>query len=199
MGGPGSGRRWHDDPKDTTDDMRQIDVRYWKREGLLTPGCRFTRHWTRMGEVTGVVEVEVQDDRVILVNRHRREDQMCEEPSYPIYLDWTRCHLGGERPWFLCPRCSRRVAVLYGGERFRCRHCHDLAYPCQNETDMDRAARRANRIRRRLQWPPGVLNGHGPKPKGMHWRTYWRPVEEHDDHAQQVLGGLVVQLRLDRP
>ncbi len=23
-------------------------------------------------------------------------------------------------------------------------------------------------------WEPGILNGHGGKPKGMHWRTYER-------------------------
>ena len=37
MGGIGSGRRWYPGAKDTIDDYRSIDVRRWKREGLLVP------------------------------------------------------------------------------------------------------------------------------------------------------------------
>lgn len=60
----------------------------------------------------------------------------------PVYLDWTACHLGGQRPWFLCPTrgCGRRIANLYGGAIFACRHCYRLAYPSQRETPDDRAA-----------------------------------------------------------
>ena len=35
MGGMGSGRHWYWGAKDTTDDYRSIDVRRWKRDGLL--------------------------------------------------------------------------------------------------------------------------------------------------------------------
>ncbi|SDY53906.1 hypothetical protein SAMN05444340_11022 [Citreimonas salinaria] len=101
---------------------------------------------------------------------------------YAVTLDTTRCNLGGARRWFLCPArgCGRRVAVLYGGKVFACRHCYGLAYPSQSESASDRAARRADRIRERLGWEPGILNGYGGKPKGMHWRTFERLVTEHD-------------------
>jgi len=48
------------------------------------------------------------------------------------------------------PDCGKRVAILYGGNTFICRHCRELAYPSQRETDYERAARRTNRIREKL-------------------------------------------------
>lgn len=104
-------------------------------------------------------------------------------------LAWTPCHFGGERAWFRCPAlgCGRRVAILYGGAIFACRHCHELVYPSQRETDFDRLARKADRIRERLDWEPGILNGNGWKPKGMHWRTFERLSAEHDRLVERAL------------
>lgn len=99
-----------------------------------------------------------------------------QDQSYPVYLDTTPCHLGGERQWFFCPArgCGRRVAMLYGGGVYACRHCHRLAYPSQREAPHDRVIRKADRIRDKLGWEPGTANGHGMKPKGMHRRTFER-------------------------
>lgn len=192
MGGIGSGRRWHFGASDTTDDYRFIDVRRWRRDGLLTPHQSFGWQWSRNGEVVASIRVRTELDRVILTYRHRSGGSDWQDESYPVYLDWTSCHLGGQRPWFLCPArgCGRRVAVLYGGAIFACRHCYRLAYPSQRETDDDRAARRADRIRERLGWEPGILNGNGLKPKGMHWRTFERLTAEHDAFVEESLAGM---------
>ncbi len=61
---------------------------------------------------------------------------------------------------------TARLAVPYGGKVFACRHCHRLAYTCQREADYDRVTRRADTLRDRLGWKPGILNGEGLKPKG---------------------------------
>ena len=82
------------------------------------------------------------------------------------------------------------VANSSGGAIFACRHCYRLAYPSQRETDDDRAARRADRIRERLGWEPGILNGNGLKPKGMHWRTFERLTAEHDAFVEESLAGM---------
>ncbi|CZG10327.1 TPA: hypothetical protein JBE46_02375 [Legionella pneumophila subsp. pneumophila] len=68
---------------------------------------------------------------------------------YPFLLNWTPCRFGGERPWFICPAkgCQRRVAILYSGSIYACRHCHQLAYTSQREADYDRALRQAEKIR----------------------------------------------------
>lgn len=38
----------------------------------------------------------------------------------------------GARYFFLCPACNKRVAKLYAGSRFYCRHCYNITYEsCQ--------------------------------------------------------------------
>ena len=47
----------------------------------------------------------------------------------PVTLTTTPCALGGNRTWFACPACNKRVAVIYGaGRLFACRKCKGLAY-----------------------------------------------------------------------
>jgi hypothetical protein len=186
MGGSGSGRRWHYSAKNTTEGYRSIDVRWLKREGMLSLGANRRITWSRGDEITGSINVRSEPGRVILNYRQRDHGGEWRAENYPIYLTTTPCHIGGERPWFLCPArgCGQRVAVIYGGGIFACRKCHQLAYPSQREDHADhagRAVRRLDRLRDRLGWPGGVLEGAGwGKPKGMHWRTYERLCNEYD-------------------
>jgi len=48
-----------------------------------------------------------------------------------IKLTTSRTGNGGERYWFFCPKCNRRVGVLYkppGSSSFLCRECYNLQY-----------------------------------------------------------------------
>lgn len=58
------------------------------------------------------------------------------------------------------------------------------------------ATRRADRIREKLGWEPGILNGEGWKPKGMHWNTFERLTAQHDAFVQISLAGLAGKLNL---
>jgi hypothetical protein len=196
MGGIGSGRRYQGG-RETTSDMRALDVRRLQRDGLLTAGRDFGLTWYRNDEEVASINVRTEADYVILNYRSRSNGGDWQPMEYPVYLEWTGCNLGGRRAWFLCPAkgCGRRVAILYGGAIFACRHCHELAYACQRETDDDRAARRADAIRRRLGWRPGILNGSGTRPKGMHRRTFERLKAEHDAYVQRWLTGMARRLR----
>src|ERR1700730_635478 len=62
---------------------------------------------------------------------------------------------------FFCPAagCGRRVAILYGGGIFACRRRYRLAYASSREEAGGRATRRADSLRARLGWEPGILNG----------------------------------------
>jgi hypothetical protein len=59
----------------------------------------------------------------------------------------------------------------------------------------DRAATKADKLRKRLGWQAGILHGDGDKPKGKHWKTYQRLNGHHDGlvqvslhHIQRKLG-----------
>lgn len=100
--------------------------------------------------------------------------------SYSIRLDKTACHFGHYRHWFLCPSCSKRVAVLYCAGTYVCRHCLSVPYGSQLQQPIDRLFSRADAIRQRLGWQSGVAHGIGERPKGMHHSTYERLVNEHE-------------------
>ncbi|WP_233259006.1 hypothetical protein [Rubrivivax albus] len=178
--------------------MQALDVRKLQRQRLLTLGNSLTWSWSVNGETCAAINLLVGFDRVTLNYRTRERGGDWRPMRYPVQMTWTACNYGGRRAWWLCPAlgCGRRVAVLYGGTVFACRHCHRLAYRVQRETDDDRAARRADSIRRRLGWEPGILNGNGLKPKGMHWRTFERLQAEHDEHVGVALAGMAGRLGL---
>ena len=57
----------------------------------------------------------------------------------------------------------------------------------QKEGAGDRASTQAEKIRKRLGWRVGILNGSGGKPKCMHGRTYQRLKSHHDALVQVSL------------
>ncbi|MGH8322475.1 MAG: hypothetical protein ACRETD_01535 [Steroidobacteraceae bacterium] len=182
MGGPGSGNRWRYGAKSTTDDYRTLDVRRGAREGMLRPGYWGGWQRTRNDETVASIHMRAEQDRVTLIYRHRSGGGEWKDDQYPVRIVRTPCNLGGERAWFLCPAvgCGRRVAILYGGGIFACRHCYQLAYASSREDAGGLAARRADRLRARLGWEPGTLNGEGGKPKWMRWRTFDRLTTKHN-------------------
>lgn len=174
MGGWGSGRHgWHS----TTGDFLNFDIRGLSRGGWLNPGAEFTSKWLIRGEVRSWIQGCSDGDRITLTYRCRSKgEQEWESFEYPIFLERTRCHFGGTRPWFICPRlgCGRRVAVLYAGRHFLCRLCHQLAYASQRESPLDRALSRAQALHFRMGGDGSVIDGEPFKRKGMHQKTYDR-------------------------
>lgn len=178
MGGSGSGRHWHWDAKSTTESMSRLDVRRLSRDGLLWDGNSFRWSWRRGDEPAGSIRVIVSSDSVRLKYRSRSGGGDWKPMEYDVPILTQACHFGGHRKWFACPArgCGRRVAILYGGRVFACRHCHQLAYTSQRERDFERYLRRSNKIRKRLGWD----DDWGPRPKGMHDRTFLRLLRELD-------------------
>ena len=172
MGGYGSGRRYGS--KSITNEYRQLDVRRLQRDGLLERRFAFNWRWSRNGDPVGNISIRPEEDRIVLSYRHQRAGQDWESKEYPVLLDRTSCHYGGERAWFLCPArgCTKRVAILYGGGVFACRHCYRLAYESQTESPAYRALSRTQNIRMRLGGSGSMAEDFPDKPKGMHWKTY---------------------------
>jgi hypothetical protein len=189
MGGRNGGRRGGGP---VTDRQRWLDVRKLARAGALTPGTRAAQSWHRRGEPWGSIGVTGGGDLVTLIYQCQIGGGEGRTVELPVDLVRTPCGWGGSRPWFLCPRCGRRVALLYlgAGGAFACRHCERLAYQSQRETDEGRTARRIETIRRRLGWTPGFLNGEGPRPKWMHRRTFERLRAAHAAAVGEVIADM---------
>jgi hypothetical protein len=103
----------------TCESCRSVDVREWKRRGFLSAGQSFPWFWNFQGVPCGSIFVRTEPDAVILTlwsqNPRDKKGTLVEQP---VPLTWTTCHVGGERPWFVCTLysggryCWRRVAVL---------------------------------------------------------------------------------------
>lgn len=150
----GAGRPgWHV----RVEDLRSIDVRQLNRDGILEAGggvfvWRDARHCT----------IDFAANEITL--RHDLNG-LPDEQRVPILR--TPCHYGGSRPWFACPTCSRRVALLYltSSTGFACRLCAGAAYTSQVEGAMERAARKQRKVEARIG--AGTL-----RPVGMRWATF---------------------------
>jgi hypothetical protein len=190
MGGPGSGTwyRWQG-TRATLEEVYRLDVRWLHRHGYLD-GRPHWATWSRGEQQAGSLLLALQPEGVVLTYRCQVGGGDWESVRQVVTLAWTPCYYGGERPWFRCAGCRRRVAVLCGaGKWFLCRHCSALPYGSQQETAQDRLLRKVRKIRDRLGANHNLLEPIWNKPKGMHWRTFDRLVQEEEaaQRAQLVL------------
>ena len=178
----GAGRPgWHV----KAEDCRQLDVREWQRFRCLEPSACGT--WYFDDRVS--VDYRVGAEAVAL-----RHDLAGRPMEQRVPITRTACHYGGERPWFGCPTCGKRVAVLYLRRRsgFACRKCSTVAYASQREDAITRSWRRQSKIERRL-------GAHHARPDGMRQTTYTALTRKIVQCEQQRAAALLVALRRLRP
>lgn len=192
MGGQGSGRWYRYGARGTLDAHLCLEAwRVWR--GYKRNGRWSAFHWTRGGNPSGSISVEVlpdaQTDPILttaqgpgaVVFHYHFAPSNGEERDVEnvVPLTWTTPNYGGKRPWFLCPYCSRRVGVVViGGGDVKCRRCRGLGYAVCNEAPYDRHIRRRSRVVRRLggEAKGGLFTTVPDKPPRMHWATYARLV-----------------------
>ncbi len=183
MGGSGSTRWNYVRTRNTTGQALTLDLRKFKDMFARIP-VAFTTAWSNYGDGKATIRGAIWNrTEMTLDYAVKRGDGSWTDIHSVVPLSWTPCNYGGERPWFRCPACDRRVLLLYiapGSSLFRCRHCHDLAYVSQQCDPNDRLLLRIRNIQRRLGGDPAhLLPWRAPPiPKGMRWRTYQRLVEE---------------------
>lgn len=142
------------------EDCLRLDVRWMAKTGRLTPGRSGSLTWNRGREQAGSAGFCVEAEALRL---------LCEINGKPadqrIRIEQTPCNYGGSRPWFGCPVCGKRVAVLYLRHAvFKCRSCASVAYRSQSEDAIGRAWLKQQKAEEEL--------GAGwRRPKGMHHRT----------------------------
>ncbi|WP_253277096.1 hypothetical protein [Pseudomonas fluorescens] len=186
--------------KNATEDYRSLGILALHRAGVLRAGHAGGWEWKRRGEVVGTIGIESESQTRLRLRYQVTSNGEVESKDYPVSITWTPCHLGGNRPWFLCPCCGRRVAKLYLRRVFACRHCMRLNYASQQANKRDRAAEHSGKLRAALGCPGGFLSMSAeaiPKPKGMHWRTFDRKlkqVKRVDARALADAGALLVSI-----
>ncbi|NMZ76619.1 hypothetical protein HBO32_26220 [Pseudomonas nitroreducens] len=77
---------------------------------------------------------------------------------------------------------------------FACRHCQRLNYRCQQAKKRDVASDRSLKLRHALGCDEGFLSVPAqciPKPKGMHWRTFERKIEQLKAVDARALGDAI--------
>ncbi len=95
-----------------------------------------------------------------------------------LKIERTPQHLGGVRPWWVCPDCGRRCAIVYGfADRFTCRQCGNLTYTTSQSSEWVRKIRKARKIQARLEILKIGDRRVPIRPKGMHEQTFRRLVD----------------------
>ncbi len=98
-----------------------------------------------------------------------------------VALEWLPCRFGGQRPYFVCPRCGKRATVVrLTWHGVACRRCIGAGYLSQSLSRIDRLQRKAAKAKAKLP-------RDGRKPKWMHWNTFDRLIEEERRRRAEAL------------
>lgn len=190
MGGQGSSRWGKHRAKPNADGRKSLKVERWDELGYLKSGHSFVWKWNAKEPFKASIAVTVADDLQSMTLAYKPEptsksrDAITEKDvvdagiAYVVGLSWDDCHLGGRRPYFICPGvdCHRRTVRLYARETlFYCRDCAGLAYSTQRMNDAQRALVKASRIKKKLGQPYADQNAIAIplRPAGMHLATYF--------------------------
>lgn len=157
------------------------------REGVLVDGTTTTWRWSNGLLATLAAET----DHLLITYRYTFTEGE-REVQTRIRLMQTPCEFGGARSWFACPRCNRRVAILYLWGYPACRTCCRMGYPSQSEDAIGRSWRRTRKIEERLggEWP-------APRPKWMRRATYerlWDACCREEEIREQALVAFIERM-----
>lgn len=150
----------------------RVDIRIWRKRGLLWDGYAGTWVWSRGEEKVGNIGFRVGAGAIYLDYSMNGSDA-----SQTIWTQTTLCGFGGSRRWFLCPICHSRCELLYmRSGRFACRRCQRISYRTQSGSERDRIIARYHRLNDLVE---------AGKPKWQHWKTFNR-LEARLDEAERL-------------
>ena len=94
----------------------------------------------------------------------------------------TQCNYGGLRYWWQCPKCRRRVGVLYSlpwqFKTWACRHCHEAVHASSRAGRYKREYNKATNLylrysrKRPEELRPFDFLSMDDKPRGMYWKRW---------------------------
>jgi hypothetical protein len=113
------------------------------------------------------VKAEAYPDHLKVTYRNRKEH------SYTIAVDKLPCNYGGNRYFFKCPLCQKRMRFLYFAEQsiFLCRKCLNLSYQSQRLRPTNRYEHMSDKIKAAIKTKGGDLDLF-KKPPRMHKGKY---------------------------
>ncbi len=132
--------RYYPNKKLTVEDCHSISTTFLKRYGHFSrPFSNGTATWSFRGEELGSVSYSVYlpgKEVNFWYTQTNRDTGEARELKYKVNLVTTPCNYGGERYWFVCNGCSRRVGTLHllGRKPFLCRQCLNLSYESRNRS-----------------------------------------------------------------
>ncbi|HSV94796.1 MAG TPA: hypothetical protein VLH94_02375 [Spirochaetia bacterium] len=99
---------------------------------------------------------------ILFLESSSRAQSPIEVNNQLIELTWSKCNYGGERVWFLCPACNKRIGTLYRkplSDIFLCRHCLNLTYNLRkyHRAPQEAAIKAVNRMRKAESAPHGTF------------------------------------------
>lgn len=144
-----------------------LDIRLLRAWGFLKAGAltRGVVNWRTRGVDLRPAQVTADLRRIsasCITVVWRSGDGLLETQS--IAIERAPCRFGGWRYYFVCPRLGHRCEVmpLLDGE-FASREAHAITYASQSEGELDRAYRRRDKLRGRLDGANGLRTPTGAK------------------------------------
>lgn len=195
MGGQGSGSWYLYGHKERLEQQLRIDIRYLKKNQMLKPGA-YILSWNYGDEDASARASLIvgRQKMVVACSWTDGETGDHQKMKRVIRLSESPCRYGGSRKWFICPLCGHRMAVLVlTPPDVGCRHCLGLSYTSQSENISYRGLRRMNKIADKLQRDE-FFGEMLLRPKGMHWKTYNRLIEIHDDADMRSTNWMIAHL-----
>jgi hypothetical protein len=109
-----------------------LDLQELKQAGYLAPGPARRRLDIKRGDrYIAILTLVMGEDGFSLEGEAFPSPGTRARVDATVHLVRTPALNHGERLWFSCPACNKRVRKLYlppGQTVFRCRHCHNLTY-----------------------------------------------------------------------
>ena len=184
MGGIGSGAR-RSTHIGNVSDMLALDIRALRRLNVVRPGeCVIeTLRWSIGGLSTSSARLRTDMSdcehggtmTITVQTPEGHSHQQCAIEAVPS-------RFGGYRCYFICPVTGNRSEILYyAGGRFASRQGHRLAYATQSMTDLDRARRKVQKLRRRLKGAAFI-----PCPRGRHRAEVVKQLRDAERQAQRL-------------
>lgn len=180
MGGSGSGTWYRHGSKTKTNEVLSLSISYLRKSNILHTGYSGAITWSRNGVKSDAINIRTYENKVILSYNYKKSyETEWKHVDQEVKLTETDCNYGGVRKWFICPHCGCRAGVIYSAQKyFLCRKCNDLIYSSQCESEWDRHASKAKKIRKRLNAPDNLIETYILKPKYMRWKTYDRLIQQ---------------------